>query len=142
MQLPPTVNLVLLFSFFSGRTLHTNDPYVTSFLRSWGISFLRMNWIVLVGFLILCPMPLASRPNSLADDMLHCCFFVHNGHCLMNFVFYLFHFLGESPSIFAHGVIHFRCRCCTVEVLRVCAHSGGWWGICFGFGSCVGSRGG
>jgi hypothetical protein len=35
------------------------------------------------------------------------CFFIHNGHCLMNFDFYRSHFLGESPSIFAHGVIHF-----------------------------------
>ncbi len=74
MRSPPTVNLVLFFSFFSGRTLHTKDPYVTSFLRSWGMSFLRMNWIVLVGFLILLLTPLASRPNLLADDMLHCFF--------------------------------------------------------------------
>ena len=69
---PPTVNLVLFCSFFSGRTLHTNDPYATSFLQSWGMSLLRMNWIVLVGFLILLPMPLASHPNLLADDVLHC----------------------------------------------------------------------
>jgi hypothetical protein len=69
---PSTVNLVLFFSFFSGRTLHTNDPNVTSFLRSWGMSFLHLNWIVLVGFLILLPTPLAGHPNSLADDMLHC----------------------------------------------------------------------
>jgi hypothetical protein len=72
MRLPPTVNLVLFFSFFSGHTQHTNDPYVMSFLQSWGVSFLCMNWIVLVGFLILLPTPLASRPNSLADDMLDC----------------------------------------------------------------------
>ena len=45
----------------------------------------------------------------------------------MNFVFHLFHFLGESPSIFAHGVIHFCCRCCTAKVLRACMCSGGWW---------------
>ena len=39
MPLQPTVNLVLFFSFYSGRTLHTNDPYVTSFLQSWGKFF-------------------------------------------------------------------------------------------------------
>ena len=76
MQLPPTVNLVLFFSFFSGRTLHMNGLYVTSFLQSWGMSFLCMNWIVLVGFLILLPTPLASRPNLLADDMLYSFFYL------------------------------------------------------------------
>ena len=76
MRSPPTVNLVLFFTFFSGRMLHTNDPYVMSFLRSWGMSFLRINWIVLVGFLILLPTPLASRPNLLAEDMLHCFFYL------------------------------------------------------------------
>ena len=72
MQSPPTVNLVLFFSFFSGHTLHANEPYMASFMQSWGMSFLRMNQIVLVGFLILLPTPLASRPNLLADDVLHC----------------------------------------------------------------------
>ena len=28
--------------------------------------------LVLVGFVILLPTPLASHPNTLADDMLHC----------------------------------------------------------------------
>ena len=37
-----------------------------------GNVLLCMNWIVLVGFLILLLTPLASRPNSLADDVLHC----------------------------------------------------------------------
>ena len=47
---PPTVNIVLFFYFFSGLTLQMNCPYVTSFLRLCGISFLLMNVIVLVGF--------------------------------------------------------------------------------------------
>ena len=36
--------------FLSGRTLHTNFPYVTSFLLFHGMSFLVMNAIVLVGY--------------------------------------------------------------------------------------------
>ena len=39
MQSPPTTNLVRFLSFFSGRMLHTNEPYVTSFLRLLGTFF-------------------------------------------------------------------------------------------------------
>lgn len=67
MRSPSTVNCDLFFSFFSGYTLHTNDLYVTSFLRSLGMSSLSMNWIVLVGFFTLFPAPLAKRPNSFAE---------------------------------------------------------------------------
>ena len=37
MKSPPTTNIVRFLSFSSGRTLHTNDPYVTSFLHFLGI---------------------------------------------------------------------------------------------------------
>jgi len=59
-----------IFSAFSGLTVQTNCPYVTSSRLECGTLSLLMNWIVLVGFLILPPTPLASRPNLLADDRL------------------------------------------------------------------------
>ena len=66
----PTVNLVLLFSFFCGLKLHTNFPYVTSFLRLYGMLFLFLNTIVLVGFFIRPPTPFDSRLNSFAEDVI------------------------------------------------------------------------
>jgi hypothetical protein len=69
--LPLTVNCIWLGSAFLGLTKHTNCPYVTSFLRSVGISCSEMNSIVLVGFLMCPPMPFASFPNLLAADRLH-----------------------------------------------------------------------
>ena len=64
------MNLVLFFYFFLGRTLHMNCSYVTSSLRSCGISFLVMNVIVLVRFLIRLLNPFASRLNSFDEDVL------------------------------------------------------------------------
>ena len=66
------MNLVILFYFLSSRTLHTNCPYVTSFIRLCGILFLVINEIVLIGFLMVPPTPFASRPNLFADDVLQC----------------------------------------------------------------------
>ena len=66
----PTVNLVLLFSFLSGCTLQMNCPYVMSFLRLFGIYFLLVNVIVLVGFYMRLFNPFARRPDSFADDVL------------------------------------------------------------------------
>ncbi len=65
------MNLVRLGSAFSGLTVQTNCPYVTSFNRSVGTLCWNINWMVLVGFIILLPMPFAYRPNSLADERLH-----------------------------------------------------------------------
>ena len=67
MRLPSTVNCNLFFSFFSDYTLHTKDLYVNYFMRSLGMSCLSMNWIVLVGFFILFPAPLAKQPNLFVE---------------------------------------------------------------------------
>ena len=74
---PLTVNLFLFFYFFSVRTLQMNCPYVTSFLRYFGVSFLPMNVIVLVGFLMHPPTPFSRRLNSFADYVLQ--FFLYFG---------------------------------------------------------------
>ena len=58
------------FSFFFGRTLNTNCPYITSFLRLCGILFLVMNAIVLVGFFMSSPNSFSSGPNLFAEDVL------------------------------------------------------------------------
>ena len=68
---PPTVSSVRLGSAFSGHIVHTNCPYVTSFICSVGTLCWNINSIVLVGFFILPPMPFANLPNSLADERLH-----------------------------------------------------------------------
>ena len=64
------MNLALLFYFFSGLTLHTNLPYVTSFLRLCGMLFLVMNSIVLVGLCMRPPTSFASGQSSFAEDVL------------------------------------------------------------------------
>ena len=67
---PPTVNLFLFFSFLFVHTLQTNFLYVTYFLQLFGMSFLRMSVILLVGFYIRPSTPSARGPNSFTDDML------------------------------------------------------------------------
>ena len=70
-RLPPITRRVLCLSAFWGRSVHSNFPYVTSLNRSGGTCPLAMKWHVLVGSFILLPTPWKSRPNSLADDVLH-----------------------------------------------------------------------
>ena len=82
---PPTVNRVRLGSAFSGRTVHTNCPYVTSFNRSVGTSCWNINLMVLVGFFIRPPMPFANHPNLLADERLRASlYFVLLINCLLH----------------------------------------------------------
>ena len=47
-----------------------NCPYIMDFLQLWGMSFLLMNAIVLVGFFMRPSTPFTSRPNSFAEDVL------------------------------------------------------------------------
>ena len=74
-EAPPTTTtgLVLSCYSFSDRTLHTNDPYVTSFLLSLRVlmSLLLMNLMVLIGF--------CMRPPTqfVAEEIAH--FFLHFG---------------------------------------------------------------
>ena len=75
---PPRVNHVRLGSAFSGRTVHMNCPYVTSFIRSVG----NLCWNM-VGFFTLLPMPLANLPNLLVDERLNASlYFVLLVNCL------------------------------------------------------------
>ena len=73
------MNIVLFFSFLSGRTLQMNFPYVMSLLQLFGMFFLLINVIVLVEFFMRLPNPFSRRPSSFADDVLQ--FF-----CILDFL--------------------------------------------------------
>ena len=52
-----------VFSDFSGQTVQTNWPYVTSAIRYLGTSGVCRNIMVLVEFLMRPPTPFAKHPN-------------------------------------------------------------------------------
>ena len=99
-----------------------NCPYVMSFLKLFWMSFLCINVIMFVGFLIRLSTPFARRPNLFADDVLHFSCILGFLSIACNWKAYLF----LSPRLLTLGGRHFLIVWCDLLVITCVSWLSTW----------------